>query len=327
MNVLIAGGASYIGARLVPHLLASGHIVTVYDSLLFGRGPLLDNRHLDIVQGDVRDVTAWSKACEHKDAVIYLASISRELMCQDNKELAHAVNVECFGPAVTASKERGIRRFIYASSVAVYGSSDHEIAEGEQLEPTTIYGRGKAACEATLFAHQSEDFCCSATRSASVCGYSPRQRLDLTINRMVHDACRKGSITVEGGEQVRSHIHIQDLCEFYELLLIKRSNVIAGQAFNVVAINQSILDSALMVARVVGEPKRRSISMPFIKITERVDDRSYAVDGTKARDVLGFTAGRSIEEAVRELKDKFLSGYWPDSLTNPQYQNLASGIV
>lgn len=325
--MLVAGGASYIGARLVPHLLAAGHVVTVYDTLLFGRGALSDDRHLIIVKGDVRDVKAWTKACEDQEAVIYLASISRELMCQDNQQLAHAVNVECFGPAVIAAKDRGIKRFIYASSVAVYGSSDHEIVESAPLDPTTIYGRGKAACEEILFAHQSDDFCCSVTRSASVCGYSPRQRLDLTINRMVHDACRKGSITVEGGEQVRSHIHIQDLCDFYELLLIKRPDVIAGHAFNVVSINQPVLSSALMVARAVAEPRRRSIHMPFIKVTERVDDRSYAVDGTKAREVLGFVPSRNIEEGVRELKYRFDLGCWPDSLTNPKYQNLAYGVV
>ena len=328
MNICIPGGASYIGAFFVPQLLADGHKVTVYDTLYFGDGHLPQgDENLRVIRGDVRDVVAWAKVCEGQDAVIYLASISRELMCQQNEKLAHEVNVACFEPDVITAKEKGVKRFIYASSVAVYGSSDHEATEDEPLAPTTIYGRGKAACEEILWKHQDKEFCCVATRSASVCGYSPRQRLDLTINRMVHDVCRKGVITVEGGEQVRSHIHIHDLCDFYKRLLVARATQIAGQTFNVVTMNQSILESAEMVIRVVSEPTRRAINMPFIKIAGRVDDRSYAVDGTKAREMLGFVPGRSIEQAVRDLKAKFDSDYWQDSLTNPVYQNMAQNAV
>lgn len=327
MNILIPGGASYIGAWLVPLLLADGHNVTVFDTFFFGNGFLPENDSLNMVKGDVRDTDAWRAACVNQDAVIYLASISRELLCQQNEPLAQAVNVQCFSPAVEAAKDSGVKRFIYASSVAVYGSSDHEATEDEELAPSTIYGKGKMACEKILLKAESKEFYVSITRSASVCGYSPRQRLDLTVNRMVHDACRNGVITVEGGEQIRSHVHIRDLCDFYKLLLTRHADLIAGQAFNVVAVNQSVIESAEMVARVVSEPTRRSINMPYIKVTERVDDRSYAVDGTKAQNILGFVPKNSVQQAVREMADKFNAGYWPDSLTNPIYQNMASGIV
>ena len=318
MRILIPGGASYIGSWLVPHLLAEGHQVTVYDTLMFGNGFLpKDNGNLTIVKADVRDTDYWQKACAGHDTVIYLASISRELMCQQQPELAQAVNVDCFAPDVEIAKAEGIKRFIYASSVAVYGSSETPMKEDTKQEPTTIYGQGKKACEEVLKSVQSSDFTTIVTRSASVCGYAPRMRLDLTINRMVHDAHRKGVINVEGGKQTRSHVHIQDLSDFYKLLVTAPKEKIEGQAFNVVMENQTILESARMVQQVFD------ITGSFIRIitTPRVDDRSYAIDGEKIMD-LGFQPTRFISHAVREIAEKFESGYWKDSLTNPIYQNM-----
>ena len=319
MKILIPGGASYIGSWLVPHLLADGHQVTVYDTLMFGNGFLpMDNSNLKVIKADVRDSLSWGAVCEGHDTVIYLASISRELMCQQQPELAQSVNVDCFEPDVEIAKYKGVKRFIYASSVAVYGSSEVPVKEDAPLEPTTIYGKGKLACESVLKTYQSEDFTTIVTRSASVCGYAPRMRLDLTINRMVHDAYRKADITVEGGQQKRSHIHINDICDFYKLLLTQPAEFVGGRAFNVVTANQRIIDSAEMVRRIITDMGRgaRIVKVP------RVDDRSYAVDGSSVA-FLGFAPKKSIEDAVREIAIKFDSGYWKDSLTNPIYQNMA----
>ena len=315
MKVLVSGGASYIGAWLVPQLLADGHVVTVYDHMLFGNAHLPDNDNCTLIKADVRDLTAWAKACEGQDAVIYMASISRELMCQNNEKLAYSVNVESFRPAVVAARDAGVKRFIYASSVAVYGSSDHEMTEEEPLAPTTIYGRGKAACEAILAEYYSGTFCCAVTRSASVCGYSPRQRFDLTLNKMVHDAVRLGEIKVAGGAQKRSHVSIKDLTRFYRRLLDLPAWRISGHAYNVVEQNQRVKESAMMVARVVGNTR--------IDVGPRTDDRSYAVDGTKAQIALDFEPSHSIESAVHDIQVRLEAGYWKDSLTNPVYQNMA----
>jgi nucleoside-diphosphate-sugar epimerase len=313
MRILCSGGASYIGSWLVPQLLAEGHKVTVYDTLMFGDGFLpKDNYSLTILRADVRNASLWRQMCMLHDTVIYLASISSEMMCQKNPELAQSINVDCFGPNVEIAKAEGIKRFIYASSVAGYGSSETSMKEDAPLEPTTIYGKGKKACEDILKDFQSEDFTTIVTRSASVCGYSPRIRLDLTINRMVHDACRKGLITVEGGNQVRSHVHMKDICEFYKLLIKAPKNLIEGQAFNVVAENQSVMESAKIVSIACGSG---------IEVKERVDDRSYSVDGEKAKSI-GFFPTLRVQDAVLDLKYKFDSGYWKDSLTNPIYQNM-----
>ena len=310
MKVLVPGGASYIGAYLVPQLLADGHYVTVYDTFTFGEAWLpRDNGHLEIVKADVRDQAAWRKVCKDKDAIIYLACISRESMCQKYEALAHEVNVECFGPDLEIAKSEGVKRFIYASSVAVYGSSDAPATENHPIRPTSIYGKHKAECEDLLWKAQSKDFSCVATRSASVCGYSPRMRLDLTINRMVHDAYRRGSITVEGGEQVRSHIHMNDISRFYRRLMDSE----ATGAFNIVAENQKVKDSAAMVSSIID------CDTVF---TPRADDRSYSIDGHKAWSVLDYVPKLPISQAVYDLKTRFDMGQWKDSLTNPVYQNV-----
>lgn len=312
MNILVPGGAGYVGAMLVPWLLADGHKVTVLDPMWFGPGYLPDNDSLSVIKGDIRDMDIYAKACNGQDAVILLASISKEQMCQNDPGFASSVNQDSVAPSVTIARKAQVRRFIYASSVAVYGTLDGK--EDGPVAPTTIYGRGKVYAEAEVMEEQTEDFVCTVTRSASVCGYSLHQRLDLTVNMMVHDACRKGVIKVNGGPQKRSHIHIHDICRAYRMILTERRETVAGQAFNFVAENQSVLETSQLVAEETGAR---------IEIGPATDDRSYTVDGAKARKVLGFVPNKTVRDAVLDLKARFDDGYWPDSLTNPLYQNMA----
>src|SRR3990167_8188900 len=311
MNILIPGGCGYIGAWLIPHLLADGHKVTVYDTQWFGHGHLPDNGSLTVIVDDVREPD-YPK--EDFDAVIYLASISSDEMCQRNPQLAHAVNELAPMAWATLARLRGVSRFIYASSVAVYGVSDAN--ETSPVAPTTIYAKGKVAAERSIL-NDSAFPDAIIVRSASVCGYSPHQRFDLTVNKMVHDAVRKGVITVNGGDQKRSHIHIKDICDFYKLLLKAPVNMIAGQIFNAVAENQAVVDTAWIVEDEIKCP---------VKIKERTDNRSYTVDGSKALDVLGFAPKRRVVDAVRDLKMHFDGGEWKDSFTNPVYMNIADGL-
>lgn len=318
MNILIPGGCGYIGSMLVPQLLSDGHRVTVYDVQWFGRGHLPgDNDQLTVIKGDVRYLDLFKTACEGKDAIIYLAGLSNNEMCEKKPLLHDAVNRDAFPPVVAIAKAAGVKRFIFASSVAAYGSSENCVQETQPLAPSTLYGWAKEFCENWLLAHQSDDFKVAIVRSASVCGYSLHQRFDLTVNMMVHDAVRCGVITIHGGEQKRSHIHIRDVCDFYILLLGVPEEKIAGQIFNVVAENQTVNETSELIADFTGckrEWKSRS------------DNRSYTVDGRKARESLGFSPVKTILDAVRDLKMRFDAGYWPDSLTNPVYQNMADGL-
>jgi nucleoside-diphosphate-sugar epimerase len=318
LKVLVPGGCGYIGAMLVPLLLADGHEVTVYDPQWFGSGHLPDNPTMRFIRGDVRETRGIRDACVGQDAVVYLASLSNNTMCEREPRLHDAVNRDAVPTALFAARISGVKRFIYASSVAAYGSSNEDANETRPLAPSTPYGSAKQYAEDWTLHYNDDDFTTVVTRSASVCGYSVHQRLDLTVNKMVHDAMRLGVIKVNGGQQKRSHIHIHDICRAYRRLLDVPSDKIAKQAFNFVAENLSVLDTAKIVAEATGAA---------IEIGPATDDRSYTVDGTKARQVLDFTPKRTVRDAVRDLKARFDAGYWKDSMTNQFYQNLADGLV
>ena len=318
MNVLVPGGCGYIGAWLIPHLLAEGHKVTVFDAQHFGDGSLpKQNDSLTVIKGDVRDQKDFASACEGQEAVIYLAGITSNDMCEKYPWLALSVNRLGFKHAIGIAMDSGVQRFIFASSVAAYGSSEKDATETQELAPTTQYAKAKGYCEWWLYFHKRLGFATTIVRSASICGFSPRQRFDLTVNKMVYDAMAKGVITVNGGEQKRSHVHIKDISDFYKLILKAPIEKIAGEVFNVVAENQSVLETAQLVA---------SYLKAKVKIQPRSDNRSYTVDGTKAREVLGFTPKKRVADAIKDLKIGFDSGYWQDSETNDAYWNVVHGL-
>ena len=316
MNVLVPGGCGYLGAMLVPMLLAEGHRVTVYDTQWWGRGYLPeDNAHLTVIKADVRNADLFKAACAGQDAVIYLAGITSNAMCVKYQDLSAAVNVDAFLAVPHAAVAAGVKRFIYASSVAAYGASEADAVEEQGLRPSTPYGVAKLCNEGQTRGH---GLTYTIARMASICGYSPHQRLDLTVNMMTHDAVRKGVIRVNGGMQRRSHIHIHDACRAYIRLLDAPRETIEGQVFNFVAENQTVLETAQIVAAETGAR---------IDIGPATDDRSYSVDGSKARRVLNFTPQKTVRHAVIDLKARFDSGMWKDSMTNPYYMNLADGLV
>ena len=285
----------------------------------FGNGFLPDNENLKVINGDVRDQEAFKTVCEGQDAIIYLASISNNEMERKNHDLFYQVNQYSFMPNVISAKEAGVKRFIYASSVAAYGSTIEDAKETDTLKPTTAYGHSKAYGEYALMHYRSPEFCCTVVRSASVCGYSPAQRFDTPVNAMAHDGVRTGIIKVNGGEQKRSHISIKDIADFYRLLLKAPVAQINGEAFNAVLANQSILDTAGTVAEAIGGA--------VIVKKERTDDRSYTADWHKAREVLGFAPKCSVYRAAKDLAVRLKNGQWQDSLSNSHYMKMADGLA
>lgn len=322
-NVLITGGAGYVGSLLVPQLLDLGYRVTVYDIMFFGDAFLpKDDPNLTVVQGDIRDTAKLAEAMQGIDAVISLACISNDASFELDEALSTSINLDAFEPMVVAAKAAGVKRFVYASSSSVYGVSDApDVTEDHPLVPLTLYNRYKGQCEPLLFKHQSADFVCVAIRPATLCGYAPRQRLDLSVNILTNHAVNAGKITVFGGSQRRPNLHIQDMCDLYKLLLTVEDAKIAGETFNAGFQNMSIMDIAHTVQRVVAEefPDKQGIEI----VTTPTDDiRSYHVNSDKIRRVLGFEAKRSVEDAVRDLCRAFRDGKLPDSMTDTFYFNV-----
>jgi nucleoside-diphosphate-sugar epimerase len=322
-RVLVTGGAGYCGSRLVPHLLDRGYKVTVYDILYFGSDFLpKGNPNLAIVQGDIRDTEKLAATTAGHDAFVSLACISNDASFELDEKLSTSVNYDAFEPMVIAAKGAGVKRFIYASSSSVYGVSDQpDVTEEHPLVPLTLYNKYKGMCEPLLKKHVDDKFVGVTFRPATVCGYAPRQRLDLSVNILTNHAVNKNRITVFGGSQLRPNLHIQDYADAVELFLTAPDDKIRNEIFNVGYQNLSMMEIAELVRKVVLEeyPERDDLEI----VTSPTDDiRSYHINSEKVRRVLGFQPTHTIEDAVRELCRAFRSGKIPNSFDDDAYFNV-----
>jgi nucleoside-diphosphate-sugar epimerase len=322
-KVLVTGGAGYCGARLIPQLLGRGYRVTVYDIMFFGNQFLpRHDPNLRVVDGDIRDSAKFAAAVAGHDAVVHLACISNDASFELDEDLSTSINLNAFEPLVLGAKKAGVRRFVYASSSSVYGVSDKpDVTEDHPLVPLTLYNKYKGMCEPLLKKHTDADFTGVIFRPATVCGYSPRQRLDLSVNILTNHAANAGKITVFGGSQLRPNLHIQDYCEAVQLFLTAPTDKLQNEIFNVGYQNLSLMEIADLVRRVVGEemPNRRQVEI----VTTPTDDiRSYHINSDKIKRVLGYVPRHTIEDAVRELCRAFLANKIPNSMEDDRYYNV-----
>jgi len=321
-RVLVTGGAGYKGCILVPKLLKKGYEVVVYDLMItYDRG-LPEHPKLKVIKGDIRDNKSFRQALNGCDAVIHMACISNDPSFELDPELSKTINYECFEPMVKASKEAGVKRFIYVSSSSVYGVSDApDVTEEHPLVPLTDYNKYKGLCEPILGKYQSPDFTTVTFRPATVCGYSPRMRFDLSINILTNHAYQRGVITVFGGKQKRPNIHIEDVTDVYVEALEWPAEKLAGQIFNAGYENHTISQLAEFVKKVVEEefPEKKPIK---IETTESNDNRSYHVNSDKIFRFFGWKPKRTIEDAVRDLCQAFRRGEFLDAMKNDAYSNV-----
>lgn len=318
-TVVVTGGAGYVGSCLVPKLLAAGHSVTVLDLFLFGYssfGQAQQYSNLRLLRGDIRSAESVQRALTGADSVIHLACISNDPSFELDPDLGRSINYDCFRPMVRMAKDAGVNRFIYASSSSVYGIKDEaEVTEELALEPLTDYSKYKALCEDVLEAERAPGFTTLALRPATVCGYAPRLRLDLTVNILTNHAINNRKINVFGGGQTRPNINIEDMTDLYVRALDYDDALIDGGIFNAGYENHTVQDLAGMVRDVVGDDVG-------IATTPSDDHRSYRVCSRKIQEQLGFTPRYSIEDAIDGLVDAFRRDEIPNPLSDDRYYNV-----
>jgi nucleoside-diphosphate-sugar epimerase len=318
-KVLVTGGAGYVGAVLVPKLLSKGYQVKVIDLYIYGEDVLdsvKDHPNLVQVKGDIRNRELLETEITGYDTVIHLACISNDPSYELNPDLGKSINYDAFVTLVDVSKKSGVKRFIYASSSSVYGiKEEQEVTEDLPLEPLTDYSKYKALCEEVLIDAATDEFIVTVIRPSTVCGYSPRLRLDLTVNILTNHAINKGEITVFGGEQKRPNLHIEDMTDLYLFLLEQPEQKIHKKIYNVGYENFKVREIAEKANKTLGG------NIPIIT-TPSNDNRSYHVSSQKIKNELGFEAKHTIEDAVLDLKKAFDEGRIPNPMDDIRYYNI-----
>jgi nucleoside-diphosphate-sugar epimerase len=318
-KIFVTGGAGYVGSVLVPKLLKKGYEVKVLDLFIYGDDVLnsvKDHPGLVSIKGDIRDRKLLEKEIPGCDTVIHLACISNDPSYELDPDLGKSINYDAFIDLVDVSKKAGVKKFIYASSSSVYGVKDEpEVTEDLPLEPLTDYSKYKALCEEILLKEATDDFIVSIIRPSTVCGYSPRLRLDLTVNILTNHAVNKGQITVFGGDQMRPNLHIEDMTDFYVFLLEVPDEKVHKKIYNVGYENFKVKEIAEMVRKVVNP------EIP-IRTTPTDDNRSYRVASKKVKQELGYVPSHSIEEAILDLKKAFEEGRIPNPMDDIRYYNI-----
>ena len=318
-KIFITGGGGYIGSRLVPYFLKKNFKVTVYDTFYFGN-VLKKNKNLKVIKGDIRDIKKVSKHCKNHEIFLHLACISNDTSFELDTKLSKSINYDAFEPMVIAAKKLKIKRFIYASSSSVYGiSKKKNVREDHKLLPLTLYNKYKGMCEPQLFKHTTNKFEGVIFRPATVCGYSPKMRLDLSVNILTNFAYNKKFIKVFGGKQLRPNLHILDYCDAVLKLIRAPSNKIQNQIFNVGNQNMSINRIANLVKKTLEKKMKEKIK---IIRTKSNDLRSYHINSDKIAREIGFVPKKNIEHAVIEIYKAFKDKKITNSFSNLNYYNV-----
>ena len=297
MKILITGGCGYKGSYLIPLLLKAGHQITSIDTQWFGN--YLENHdNLENLKLDIRDTK--SIPLEGKDVVIHLANIANDPAVELNPTLSWEVNVLAGQQLIEKAQRHSVSQFIFASSGSVYGVKDEpKVTEDLELVPISIYNKTKMVAE-RVFLSYKDKMQVHCIRPATVCGYSPRMRLDVSVNMFAYQALKSGKMTVFGGDQTRPNIHIKDIANIYKHF-IENPNIPSG-CYNAGFENISIKEIAEMVSTVI--PSK-------IEITESNDPRSYRQDSTKLLET-GFKPNFSVLDAIKEIASKYENNNLPD---------------
>ena len=293
MNILVTGGSGYKGSVLIPELLKDGHKVVSVDTNWFGDN-LISHPYLTKIETDIRDID--SIPFDGIDSIIHLANIANDPAVELSPNLSWEVNVLSSYQIADKALRNGVKQIIYASSGSVYGIKEEErVTEDLPLVPVSVYNKTKMVAERVFLSFKDQlDIKC--VRPATVCGFSPRMRLDVSVNMLTFQALKNGKITVFGGNQTRPNIHIKDMVNVYKHFLNNKE--IPSGCFNAGFENISILEIAKQVSKSIDAE---------ILVTESNDPRSYRQDSTKLVKT-GFKPQYTISDAIDEIKRNFQEG-------------------
>jgi len=303
MQILITGGAGYVGSRLAPLLLASGHQVRVLDHLAHGGESLLGvwcHPEFEFIRGDIRDRTTVRTAVSGQNAVVHLAAVVGDPACSREPDAARAINLDASLALIEESQHAGVERFVFASTCSNYGKmkdANQYVDEKSELSPVSLYAETKVAVErALLESGHNNGWCPTPLRFATVYGVSPRMRFDLTVNEFTMEMLTKKHLKVFGEQFWRPYIHVHDAARAIQLVLSSPAAKVSGCVFNVGATDQNFQKQQLVE---LIRPYAPDAVVEFVHKTE--DPRDYRVSFARITNNLGFKTTSSVPQGIAEI--------------------------
>jgi nucleoside-diphosphate-sugar epimerase len=322
MNILVTGGAGYVGSTLSAVLLGNGHSVRVIDSLMHGGTSLLpiwSHPQFKFILGDLRDPQTMASAVQGVDAVVHLAAIVGDPACSRQPELARSTNRDASIALINACQRAGVSRFLFASTCSNYGKMKDPsrlVDETSELSPVSLYAETKVAVEKVLLnPANTGDLCATPLRFATVFGVSPRMRFDLTVNEFAMEILTKRKLVVFGEQFWRPYIHVRDAARGIMAVLEADAAKVRNQVFNVGATSQNYTKQMLVD---LLRPYAPDAVVEFVHKSE--DPRDYRVSFAKIESALGFNITRTIEDGIREVVRLVEAGIIKD-YSAPQFRN------
>jgi nucleoside-diphosphate-sugar epimerase/sorbitol-specific phosphotransferase system component IIC len=318
-RVLVIGGAGYIGSALLPMLLEKGYQVRLLDLLLYGEEPIspyMDHPRLELLQADFRQIDAVVSAMQNVDAVIHLGAIVGDPACALDEGLTVEINLMATRMIAEVAKGCQVRHFIFASTCSVYGASEHMLDEYSELKPVSLYAKSKAASEKMLLKMVDDRFSPVILRFSTVYGLSGRYRFDLVVNLLTGKALVDNEITIFGGNQWRSFVHVEDSARAIMRVLEAPPEIVRNQIFNVGSNEQNYT-----IAH-IGEMIHQHVPRAHvINKGDEVDPNNYKVSFNKIQRMLGFKPKWSVEQGIAQVANAIESGAVKDYKA-PQYSNI-----
>jgi nucleoside-diphosphate-sugar epimerase len=303
MNILVTGGAGYVGSTLVPLLLASGHRVRVLDLLLHGGESLLgvwSDPGFEFVRGDICNRATLQSAVAGMEAVVHLAAVVGDPACSSQPELARAVNLQASLALIEESQRAEVSRFLFASTCSNYGKMDEAhkyVDEESELRPVSLYAETKVAVEKALLQTDHNDrWCPTPMRFATIFGVSPRMRFDLTVNEFTMELLTKKHLKVFGEQFWRPYVHVRDAARAIQLVLTSPAAKVTGNVFNVGRTDQNLQKQQLVEMILPYVP---DAVVEFVHKAE--DPRDYRVSFSRITDQLGFKITRTVAQGIEEV--------------------------